>query len=111
MTYIEGMKRNMGYGGNEGSGLECMKISDMLPREEFHTGDRVCCPCVKRLGTGVVVEIDPDIRLARVNWAGGYFGWWYLKDLVVVGYQVEKKNRAYGRTPLRAIDLRLEITQ
>lgn len=93
MTYIQGMIRNKGYGGVESSGLECIRIGEMRPLEEFHEGDRVRCPEVRELHLGVIVKIDADVRLAQVNWMGGYLGWWYLKDLVVVGYAIKLKAK------------------
>lgn len=61
--------------------LPVMNISDMRAREAFQEGDRVRCPGGE-CGTGRIVGIDPDYRLARVEWPRGRVGWWYLKDLV-----------------------------
>lgn len=94
MVYLDGMIQNRGYGGNCEWDYFLHPAEDMRPKEEFHTGDKVCCPCVKRLGAGVVVEIDPDVRLARVNWQGGYLGWWYLKDLKVIGYAIKFSSKS-----------------
>lgn len=63
--------------------LPVMNISDMRARQDFRVGDRVICPGGE-CGTGTIVEIDPDYRLARVMWPKGKIGWWYLKDLVIV---------------------------
>lgn len=62
--------------------LPVMAVSDMLPREVFLVGDKVSCPGGE-CGTGIIVDIDPDYRLARVEWRKGKIGWWYLKDLVI----------------------------
>lgn len=58
--------------------LNHMKIRDMRPTEELRKGDRVH---VKgRPITGVIVLIEPDGRLAKLN-LGFYEGWWHVKDL------------------------------
>ena len=69
--------------GDEIGSLPVMNISDMRARQDFEVGDRVICPGGE-CGTGVIVMIDPDYRLARVMWSKGKIGWWYLKDLVIV---------------------------
>ena len=43
--------------------------------------------------SGIVLEIDADNRLAKVEWGNGHKGWWYLKDLVVTGIAFMLQNR------------------
>ena len=91
---------------NEDSGvgvfLSGNRISDMRPKEVFACVAVVrlqCDPChgcrVERFGgkracdvlrNGKVLEIDADERLAFVQWEGEKRGWWYLKDLKILGY-------------------------
>ena len=66
--------------------LPVMKISDMVPKEEFRRGDRVRCPGGE-CGIGIVLEVEADHRLAKVRWSRRV-GWWYLKDLEVVRVKV-----------------------
>ncbi len=61
--------------------LSNFRIKDRLPIEIFITGDLVCCPAAAKLGSGRIIEIDPDGRLAKVDWDNGRIGWWYLVEL------------------------------
>lgn len=109
MSYLEGMIPNRGYEGSLSLDLWCRQASDMRPREEFAPGYMVklqCTPCsstcvvsrdngngpaCRYLKLGQVMDIDVDGRLAKVAWMSGLQGWWYLKDLVVVGMPVSNR--------------------
>ena len=93
MNCLEGMIRDRGYGGVESTGMECVRISDMRPKEEFREGYMVKCPGVRMCNLGQVMVVDMDERLAKVAWYSGLQGYWYLKDLVVVGYPTNIARR------------------
>jgi hypothetical protein len=117
MSYLDGMIPNRGYGGNCEWDYFLHPATDMRPVDEIHVGDNVCCPGVGCCQRGVVVMIDADNRLARVSWESWKYGWWYLKDLRVIGYKIQNvvraqhaaplqeatslRERAYGSTPLQ----------
>jgi hypothetical protein len=71
--------------------LPVMTISDMRAGESFQVGDRVSCPGGE-CGSGIIVRIDPDYRLARVEWPKGKIGWWYLKDLTLTPAPLPRKR-------------------
>lgn len=91
MSYLEGMIPNRGYDGSLSLDLWSRQASDMRAKEEFAPGYMVKCPGVSLCQLGQVMEIDTDERLAKVAWLSGEQGWWYLKDLVVVGMPVSQR--------------------
>ena len=84
-----GMYRN-DESSMKGSCWDGMKPTDMRPREEFKTGYLVNCIDRPLLHDGRILKFDCDFRLAKVEWSTGHVGWWYLKDLVVVGWPYSK---------------------
>ena len=93
MNHLEGMIRNTGYDGWLSEDMWVGQPSDMRPKEEFREGYMVKCPGVPGCLLGQVLTIDPDERLAKVAWMSGKQGWWYLKDLVVVGIPTGMKRK------------------
>lgn len=85
-----GMIRNEGYGG-AGELWIGMKPEDMRPKEEFGIGYLVDCIDRPLLHDGTILQFDADFHLAQVEWSTGHVGWWYLKDLVVVGYPTKNQ--------------------
>ena len=100
MSYLEGMIPNRGYDGSLSLDLWSRQASDMRAKEEFAPGYMVKCPGVSLCQLGQVMEIDTDERLAKVAWMSGLQGWWYLKDLVVVGWpMVNRFGMMYAPDP------------
>jgi len=86
--------------------LTNLKLEDMRPKENFNPGDVVDCVDRPRLHDGKLIRIDCDNRLGLVEWPDGKTGWWYLKDLVIVGWpMVLNQERAYGRTPISLLEI------
>lgn len=70
-----------------------MHPTDMRPKEDFKIGYLVDCIDRPDLHDGRILQIEADFRLAQVEWSTGQVGWWYLKDLVVVGYPVLSEDQ------------------
>lgn len=66
----------------KGSPMAHIRLSDMRPRFFFHLGDQVGVDGTAL--TGMIINIDPDGRLACVNTRAGE-KWFYLKDLRKLG--------------------------
>ena len=71
--------------------LLCEK--DIRAREEFSPGCQLCCQGVPVCQSGTVIRIDADGRLAMVDWGCGMVGWWYLKDLKIIGYYLTQRRQ------------------
>lgn len=80
--------------------LTNLKLEDMRPKEEFKPGCLVDCIDRPALHDGRILQVDCDNRLAQVEWGTGHIGWWYLKDLVVVGWpMVNRFGMMYAPDP------------
>ena len=73
--------------------LQHLQLEDMRPKEDFRPGCKVDCIDRPRLHDGTLIRIDCDNRLGLVEWGTGHTGWWYLKDLVIVGWLISKEFR------------------
>jgi len=96
------MARTFGMYGNDeisgkGSCWDGMKPNDMRPKEDFKPGCKVDCIDRPALHNGKLHRIDCDNRLGLVEWPSGKTGWWYLKDLVIVGYPIFEKEHLTQR--------------
>ncbi|CAK0757002.1 hypothetical protein CCP3SC15_2210005 [Gammaproteobacteria bacterium] len=63
--------------------LDHMRINDLRAREELHVGDMV--RVIDQRLDGKILKFDCDGRLAQLETGAGYRGWWYVKDLRVIG--------------------------
>lgn len=92
---MKGIIRNKGYGGCKGAVMETLRLEDMRAREEFNPGCQVCCPGVQACQSGAVMWIDADGRMAMVDWGCEMVGWWYLKDLKVIGFNITQRRQEH----------------
>ena len=94
MSYLQGMTHDRGCDGFLTDEDWASRPSDMRAREEFRVGYLVRCPGVSGCLVGQVMEIDADERLAKVGWMSGKIGWWYLKDLKVIGISLLSNEKS-----------------
>ena len=74
--------------------LQHLQLEDMRPKEDFRPGCKVDCIDRPALHDGTLIRIDCDNRLGLVEWGTGHTGWWYLKDLVIVGWPMSNNQKS-----------------